>query len=174
MGQCADVLVDHNIADDNAIGLEVELSSRVIVEDNTSTDNTVGAVVQILPRRAVTVTHDVLVRATCCRATTGPTPSRDRASWAGCQRNRRPNMAGNNVRIIDNVVSGNRSGGIGVVSLPPDLLALEEALDPSPTAARSGATWPGNGYDPDPDSRCSGCPAPTWSGTAPGVRTSRC
>ena len=62
VGQCSDVLVDHNVAHANTIGLEVELSTRIVVEDNVSTDNAIGALVQISPLRPVKVTQDVLVR----------------------------------------------------------------------------------------------------------------
>ena len=55
------------------------------------------------------------------------------------------------MRILDNVVSGNRSGGIGVVSLPAAIVALDPALDPSPDGGEvRGNVTRGNGYDPDP------------------------
>jgi parallel beta-helix repeat protein len=169
VGQCADVLVDHNIAHDNTIGLEVELSSRVVVEDNTSTDNTVGAVVQILPGRDGNVTDDVLVRRNVLsgnnrpNTVTGPGLVGLLPSGIGVL-----NMAGDNVRIVDNIVSGNRSGGIGVISLLPDLLALEPTLDPAPDGGevrRNVAR--GNGYDPDPRLALFGLPGAdvVWDGT---------
>ena len=68
------------------------------------------------------------------------------------------------MRIIDNVVSGNRSAGIGVVGLPAAVLALDPALDPSPDGGEvSGNVARGNGHNPDP--RLAPLPEPTWSGT---------
>ncbi len=151
VGQCSDVLVDHNVAHANTIGLEVELSTRVVVEDNVSTDNALGALVQISPLRPVKVTQDVVVRRNVLsgnnRANTitegflGQLPG-----GVGIA-----NVAGDDVRILDNVVSGNRSAGIGVVSLPPEVLALDPGLDPAPDGGEvRGNVARGNGFDPDP------------------------
>ena len=61
------------------------------------------------------------------------------------------NVAGDRVRILDNVVSGNRSGGIGMVGLPATVVALDPALDPFPHGGEvRGNLAFGNGYDPDP------------------------
>ena len=151
VGQCTDVRVDHNVAHDNTIGLEIELSSRVVVEHNVATDNAIGAMVQISPLRPVKVTDDVLVRRNTLsgnnRANTvtegllGLLPG-----GVGIV-----NVAGDRVRIIDNVVSGNRSAGIGVVGLPAEVLAADPALDPSPDGGEvRGNVARGNGYQPDP------------------------
>ena len=88
VGQCSDVLVDHNVAHDNTIGLEVELSTAVVVEDNVSTDNAIGALVQISPA-APRQGHPGRARAPQrpVRATTGPTRS-PRASWELARRRR--------------------------------------------------------------------------------------
>ena len=160
VGQSTDLLVDHNIAHHNTIGLEVELSSRVVVEDNVSTDNTVGAVVQILPGRDVKVTDDVLVQSNVLsgnnqpNSVTGPSLVGRLPSGIGIL-----NMAGDHVRIIDNVVSGNRSGGIGVISLLPELAAADGALDPAPDGGEvRGNVARGNGRNPDPRLALLGLP----------------
>ena len=164
VGQCSDVLVDHNVAHDNTIGLEVELSTRIVVEDNVSTDNAIGALVQISPQRPVKVTEDVLVRRNVLSGNNRPNTITEGflgelPGGVGIA-----NVAGDDVRIIDNVVSGNRSAGIGVVSLPAEVLALDPALDPSPDGGEvRGNVARGNGYDPDP--RLAPLPEPTWSGT---------
>ncbi len=152
VGQCSDVLVDDNVAHDNTIGLEVELSSRVVVEDNVSTDNAIGAVVQISPLRPVKATEDVLVRRNVLSGNNQPNTIAD-ASLLGFL----PggvgivNVAGDHVRILDNVASGNRSAGIGMVGLPAAVTALDPALDPFPDRGEvSGNVARGNGYDPDP------------------------
>ena len=151
VGQCSDVLVDHNVAHDNTIGLEVELSTRIVVEDNVSTDNAIGALVQISPLRPVKVTQDVLVRRNVLSGNNRPNTITEGflgelPGGVGIA-----NVAGDDVRIIDNVVSGNRSAGVGVVSLPPEVLALDPALDPFPDGGEvRGNVARGNGFDPDP------------------------
>ena len=61
------------------------------------------------------------------------------------------NVAGDDVRIIDNVVSGNRSAGVGVVSLPAEILAIDAALDPAPDGGEvRDNVARGNGYNADP------------------------
>jgi len=152
VGQCSDVLVDHNIAHFNTIGLEIELSSHVVVEDNVSTENAIGAMVQISPLRPVKVTDDVLVRRNVLSGNNQPNTIADGSllgflpGGVGIV-----NVAGDHVRILDNVVSGNRSAGIGVVGLPQVIVDLDPALDPSPDGGevRKNLTR-GNGYDPDP------------------------
>lgn len=151
VGQCTDVRVDHNVAHDNTIGLEIELSSRVVVEDNVSTDNAIGAMVQISPLRPVKVTDDVLVRGNVLSGNNQPNTVTDGLLGALPGGVGIVNVAGDHVRIVDNVVSGNRSAGIGVVGLPGDIVALDPALDPTPDVGEvRGNVARGNGYDPDP------------------------
>ena len=150
VGQCSDVLVDHNVAHDNTIGLEVELSTRIIVEDNVSTDNAIGALVQISPLRPVKVTQDVLVRRNVLSGNNRPNTITEGflgqlPGGVGIA-----NVAGDDVRIIDNVVSGNRSAGVGVVSLPPEVLALDPALDPFPDRGEVGQRRPRQRVRPRP------------------------
>ena len=151
VGQCSDVLVDHNVAHANTIGLEVELSTRIVVEDNVSTDNAIGALVQISPLRPVKVTEDVLVRRNVLSGNNRPNTITEGflgelPGGVGIA-----NVAGDDVRIIGNVVSGNRSAGVGVVSLPAEVLALDPALDPSPDGGEvRGNVARGNGFDADP------------------------
>jgi len=153
VGQCTDVLVDHNVAHGNTIGLEVELSRRVVVEDNVSTENAIGAMVQISPGRPVTVTEDVVVRRNVLSGNNEPNTVTPDEGLLG----RLPggvgvvNVAGDRVDILDNVVSGNRSAGIGVVGLPPEVLVLDPRLDPAPDGGQvRGNVARGNGFDPDP------------------------
>jgi parallel beta-helix repeat protein len=152
VGQCTDVLVDHNRAHGNTIGLEVELSQQVVVEDNVSTRNAIGAVVQISPGRAVTVTDDVVIRGNVLSGNNEPNTVDPADGLLG----RLPggvgvvNVAGDRVDIIDNVVSGNRSAGIGVVGLPAEVQVLDERLDPTPDGGQVRRNVVhGNGFDPD-------------------------
>lgn len=153
VGQCTDVLVDHNTAHANTIGLEVELSRRVVVEHNVATGNAIGAMVQISPQRPVKVTEDVVVRRNVLSGNNAANTVPPEEGLLGML----PggvgvvNVAGDRVAIVDNVVSGNRSAGIGVVGLPREVQALDAALDPSPDGGevrRNVAR--GNGFDPDP------------------------
>lgn len=152
VGQCSDVRVDHNVAHFNTIGLEVELSTRVVVEDNVSTDNAIGALVQISPGRPIKLTRDVVVRRNVLSGNNQPNTVTEGSLLAGLPGGVGiANVAGDNVRILDNVVSDNRSVGIGVVSLPQEILALDLALDPFPDGGEvRGNVAHGNGYDPDP------------------------
>ncbi len=152
VGQCSDVLVDHNTAHDNTIGLEVELSTRVVVEDNVSTGNAIGALVQISPGRPVKVTEDVVVRRNILSGNNGPNSVTEGSLLAALPGGVGiANVAGDDVRILDNVVSGNRSAGIGVVGLPAAVAALDPALDPFPDGGEvDGNVARGNGLDPDP------------------------
>jgi parallel beta-helix repeat protein len=151
VGQCSDVRVDHNVAHANTIGIEIELSSHMVVEDNVSTDNAVGILVQISPLRPVKVTDDVLVRDNTVSGNNRINPVTEGflgelPGGVGIV-----NVAGDDVRIISNVVSDHRSAGIGMVSLPPGVLAVDPLLDPAPDGGevRSNIAH-GNGYDPDP------------------------
>ncbi len=151
VGQCTDVLVDHNIAHANTIGLEVELSRRVVVEDNVSTGNAIGALVQISPMRPVKVTDDVLVRRNVLSGNNAANTVTDGLLGQLPGGVGVANIAGDHVDIVDNVVSGNRSAGIGVLSLPDEVLALDTALDPTPDGGQvRGNVAHGNGFDPDP------------------------
>ena len=173
VGQCSDVLVDHNVAHDNTIGLEVELSTRVVVEDNVSTDNALGALVQISPLRPVKVTQDVLVRRNVLSGNNRPNTITEGFLGALPGGIGIANIAGDDVRIVDNVVSGNRSAGIGVVSLPAAVLALDPALDPTPDGGEVRAT--SRAATATTRTRASRrCPGRTWSGTSPAARASRC
>ena len=153
VGQCTDVLVDHNIAHANTIGLEVELSRRVVVEDNVATENAIGAMVQISPGRPVKVTEDVVVRRNVLSGNNAPNTVSPEDGLLGMLPGGLGvvNVAGDRVAIVDNVVSGNRSAGIGVIGLPPEVLAVDAALDPTPDGGEvRGNVARGNGFDPDP------------------------
>lgn len=151
VGQCSDVVIDHNVARANTVGIEVELSSRVLVEDNVSTGNSVGFFVQVSPGRPVKVTDDVVITGNQASGNNLPNVADGfiglLPSGIGIL-----NTAGDDVRIEDNVASGNHSAGIGVISLPAAIAALDPALDPTPTGGvvRGNITL-GNGRLPGPE-----------------------
>ena len=175
VGQCTDVLVDHNRAHGNTIGLEVELSQRVVVEDNVSTRNAIGAVVQISPGRAVTVTDDVVIRGTTsCRGTTSRTPwtpltACSVVSPVGSGSSTSPGTAWTSsttwcretaARASASWASPPRSGLSTAGSTP--LLTGARCAETSHTA--TGST---------PTTASRPCPEPTSSGTSAGRRASR-
>ena len=140
VGQCSDVLVDDNVAHDNTIGLEVELSSRGRRGQRLDRD-AIGAVVEDLAAGPVKATEDVLVR----RNVRWQQPARHhrrRESSGFLPGGVGMNVAGDHVRILDNVVSGNRSAGIGMVGLPALSRLSTLPWTRSRTVARSAATSP--------------------------------
>jgi parallel beta-helix repeat protein len=158
VGQCSDVRVDHNVAHGNTIGVEIELSTHVVVEDNVSTANAIGAVVQISPLRPVKSTDDVVIRGNTLAGNNQPNTVAD-----GSLLSQLPggvgviNVAGDHVRILDNVVSGNHSAGIGIVGLPVAVQAIDPMLDPAPDGGEvRGNVARGNGSSPDPRSPLPG------------------
>jgi hypothetical protein len=107
--------------------------------------------VQISPLRPVKATQDVLVRGNVLSGNNRPNTITEGFLGALPGGIGIANVAGDGVRILDNVVSGNRTAGIGVVSLPAAVLALDPALDPSPDGGEvRGNVARGNGNDPDP------------------------
>jgi hypothetical protein len=122
-----------------------------VVQDNVSTDNAIGAFVQISPLRPVKATDDVVVRHNVLSGNNQPNTVTDGLLGMLPGGLGIVNVAGDHVRILDNVVSGNRSAGIGMVGLPAVITALDPALDPSPDGGEvRGNVARGNGYDPDP------------------------
>lgn len=151
VGQCTDVLIDHNVAHENTVGIEVELSRRVLVEDNVATGNSVGLFIQVSPGRPVKVTDDVTLRRNVASGNNLPNVADGLIgllpSGLGIL-----NAGGDDVRIEGNTASGNGSAGIGVISLPAAVAALDPALDPTPTGGvvRGNVTH-GNGRSPGPE-----------------------
>jgi parallel beta-helix repeat protein len=153
VGQSSHVDLDHNVASDNTIGIEVELSTVVTVADNITTGNTVGIVVQIMPGRPLTTTEDVTVTGNLVSANNRPNDVTDPTellsmlpSGIGVL-----NAASDAVTITSNVIINNPTAGIGVVSLPAAVAALDPRLEPHPdhTVVAANLLW-GNGLAPDP------------------------
>jgi len=172
VGQCSEVLVDHNVAHQNTIGIEIELSTHIDVLDNVATDNAIGAMVQVLPGLPATATDDILVRGNVLSGNDRPNPVVQEPGGPFEPLALLPggvgvvNVAGDNVRIEDNIVNGNPSVGIAVVSLPPELVPPGSPVDPAPDGGVViGNVTSGNGRDPDP--RLSPLPGAdvVWDGT---------
>jgi parallel beta-helix repeat protein len=172
VGQSTGVVIDHNLAQRNTIGIEVELSTAITVEDNVATDNSVGALVQIVPGLTRTATKDVTVRRNVFSRNDRPNPVTDPdeilsllPSGIGIL-----SLGADDVRINDNVVTGNPTIGVGVISLPPDAAAQDPRLEPAPDRnAVQRNVIAGNGRSPDPTR-----PSPLagvdvgWDGTGTG------
>jgi parallel beta-helix repeat protein len=153
VGQSSHVQVDANIAHDNTVGIEIELSTSVGVTNNLATGNTIGVIVQILPGLPATTTFDIQVSGNILAANTRPNDVTDPTeplsvvpSGIGLL-----DVAGDQVTITKNVVSGNPTAGIAVVSLPALFAGLDPRLDPTPdrTVVSANLFWH-NGFAPDP------------------------
>ena len=171
VGQSSGVQVDANVARDNTIGIEVELSTAVIVTNNIASGNTVGLVVQILPGLHATTTSDIQVTGNLLTTNTRPNPVTDPTeilsvvpSGIGLL-----SVGADRVAIAANVITGNPTAGVAMVSLPARLAALDPRLDPHPdqNSVIGNVFWR-NGFDPDPKS----APLPgadiVWDGTGTG------
>jgi parallel beta-helix repeat protein len=170
VGQCDDVLVDANVAQRNTVGIEIEASTRVDVVGNTATGNAIGGLVQLLPGLTVKVTADIRVIDNRFAGNTAANPVTDPdeplsgiPGGVGLV-----NVAGDDVRISGNDITGNPTGGVGVVSLPAPLADLDPAIDPEPDhTVITGNVIAGNGRHPDPKIFALGLlPADAiWDGT---------
>lgn len=172
VGQCTNVQVDHNLARRNTVGIEIELSTDIAVADNVATDNAIGAVVQLVPGLAATVTDRVYVTGNVFSGNVAPNAATD----PGEPLYRLPagvgvvNVGGDHVRIIGNIITGNPTAGIGVISLPADFAAFDPRLDPAPDAnIVRGNVVVGNGTRPDPRVAPLSPADVVWDGTGAGT-----
>lgn len=172
VGQSDGIRIDHNVVSDNTVGIEVELATEVTVEHNRATGNSVGVLVQVVPFLSRTETRNVTVRANVLSGNTRPNPVTDPDELLS----RLPSgvglldVAGDRLTVTDNVIAGNPAAGVGVVSLPADIAALDPRLDPAPDLVMvADNTVLGNGTHSDP--RLGGLsPADlVWDGTGTGI-----
>ena len=152
VGQCSDVLVDHNVAHDNTIGLEVGSPpgswSRTTL--HRQRDRRAGADLAAAP---IKVTEDVLVRRNVLSGNNQPNtitegnilgePARRHRHCQRCRRRR----AHRGQRRLRQPQRRHRRGELS----RPRSLAIDPLLDPAPDGGqvRNNVTR-GNGYDPDP------------------------
>src|SRR5215472_7777444 len=152
VGQSHDILVKKNRAIDCTVGIEVELSSHIDVRNNTAKGNTIGLVVQVLPGLSIAVTSDINITGNKLIGNNRANPVTD----PGELLSRLPsgigflNVGGDRVIVEGNTASENKSAGIVVIQLPPQLASLDPRLDPFPDDNRIRDNLVmGNGSDPD-------------------------
>jgi parallel beta-helix repeat protein len=153
IGQSSGVVIEANTVRANTVGIEVELSSAVQVVSNTASGNTVGIFIQIVPGLALTSTHDILVAGNLLIGNARPNPVTDPTELlsilpAGIGL---VDVGGDRVAVTGNAIADNPTAGLGVVSLPSAVAALDPRLEPAPdqTAVTGNVFWH-NGFAPDP------------------------
>jgi virginiamycin B lyase len=171
VGQSTDVTVDANTAEQNTVGFDIENSTRITAALNQARRNSLGLIVQGAPGLTVPNASDVLVSGNRIEANNRPNPSTDPTDLLS----RLPAGTGlltidaDRVTITHNVVTGNASAGIALISLPAELAALDPRVDPVPDDEHVTAnTALGNGASPDP--RLAPFPPADllWDGTGAG------
>jgi parallel beta-helix repeat protein len=153
VGQSSDIAVSANTAEGNTVGFDIENSTRIKVAGNQASDNTLGLIVQGAPGLTIPNASDVTITANRLSDNNRPNPSTDPTDLLS----RLPAGTGlltvdaDRVTITANLVTDNDSVGIALISLPPDVAALDPRVDPIPDNAHiSDNTLRGNGADPDP------------------------
>jgi parallel beta-helix repeat protein len=153
VGQSSNVVIEKNQTRDCTLGIEVENSTNIAIRENTSSDNSIGILVQCLPGLVRTATSDVSVSKNVLIGNNRPNPVTDPGdllsvlpSGVGFF-----NVAGDRVKVRENIVLSNNSGGILVAQLPPALAALDPRINPLPdnNEIRDNVVLQ-NGRHPDP------------------------
>jgi parallel beta-helix repeat protein len=171
IGQSDDVVIEKNHTTDNTVGIEVENSSNITVRNNKATANSVGVLVVVLPLLEVKATSDVTIDDNVLNKNNRPNTIDDPLDILS----RLPagvgvlNVGGDRVVMTNNKALRNDTAGIGVISLPDDVAALDPEIDPAPDAneVRSNKAT-NNGANPDP--RAAPLPGVdiVWDGTGEG------
>jgi parallel beta-helix repeat protein len=171
VGQSSDVSVAGNRAEENTVGFDIENSVRIKVTGNQATGNTLGLIVQGAPGLTIPNASDIAVSGNQLTANNRPNPSTDPTDLLS----RLPAGTGlltvdaDRVTITDNLVTDNGSVGIALISLPPEIAAIDPRVDPIPDDDHiAGNTLLGNGTHPD--ARLAPFPAADllWDGSGAG------
>jgi len=171
VGQSSDVTVTANTAERNTVGFDIENSTRIRAAGNRASENSLGLIVQGAPGLTVPNASDVVVSGNRIRSNNRPNPSTDPTDLLS----RFPAGTGllvvdaDRVTIANNLVTGNESVGIALISLPADVAALDPRIDPIPDDDHiTDNTALDNGTDPDP--RLAPFPPADllWDGTGTG------
>ncbi len=118
VGMCDNVDVRNNQVFDNVAGIEIENTRHALVEGNHVHDNTGGILVFITPGLPIKTTYDVIVRRNFVANNNTPNFAPPGALVANV-----PTgtgiivMAGDDVVIEDNIITGNNTAGIVVTDL---------------------------------------------------------
>ena len=152
VGQSSDVSVTANRAEQNTVGFDIENSTRITVAGNQATGNTLGLIVQGAPGLTIPNASDITVDGNRLADNNRANPSTDPDDLLS----RLPSGTGlltidaDRVTVTDNLVTNNDSVGVALISLPPDVAALDPRVDPIPDDDHINRnTVLGNGSDPD-------------------------
>jgi len=143
------VVIEHNIAVENAIGIEVENSVNAVVRRNFVTNNTAGILVVVLPGLPMTSTENVLIERNVVLANNFPNPAPGGFVALLPVGTGILNGGGDAVTIRRNVIRGNDTVG---VALAANALLLLDPRMPDPfvddNVVRRNVIL-GNGTSPD-------------------------
>lgn len=170
VGQSKGATVQNNHAFDNTIGIEIENSTDMKVLNNSIENNSLGIFGVVLPGRSIPMTKQLIIADNSSLNNNRFNPVTDPLDVLS----RLPSglgmlfLATDEMNVFDNEITGNGSVGLGLLSLPPDLAALDPLVDPTPD-------WNvffdnvvlGNGNNPDPKLALLGLPPVDilWDGT---------
>jgi parallel beta-helix repeat protein len=151
VGDSSDVAITHNVATRSTIGIEIENSTGIVVRSNVTTGNTAGIAAFVLPQLPIPATEGVVIERNVVARNNLPNPIAPGTDDRGAI----PTGSGilaigtDRVLIRSNVVVGNDSGGIALLSNP--LAPADPRIDPTPdrNAIRSNVVVR-NGRRPDP------------------------
>jgi parallel beta-helix repeat protein len=173
VGQSTKAMIRDNLTFDNTIGIEIENTLGASVVDNTSHDNSLGLLSDVLPGLSPKETTRVIATGNTIIDNNRPNPVTDPTDILS----RLPAGVGalfvatDEAYVTNNLITGNGSVGLGLISLPPDLAALDPSIDAIPDFDRFiRNTVIGNGLAPDPKLDLLGFPPAdiVWDGTGRG------
>ncbi|MBF89878.1 MAG: hypothetical protein CMG75_09560 [Candidatus Marinimicrobia bacterium] len=152
VGQSRDIVVRNNIVYRNVAGIEIENSLNALVENNKAYDNTAGILIFLLPNNPSKVSVN-------CRLINNHIYDNNHENFGdeGSIVSLVPSgtglliMAADEVEVANNKISGNKTTGIGIVSL--DIVFGSDAIyDVDPLPDRNWIhdnIMENNGYNPD-------------------------
>jgi parallel beta-helix repeat protein len=132
VGQSRDVAVTRNIATRSAIGIEIENSTQIAVRHNVAIGNTAGIAAFVLPQLAIPATEDVVIEGNVVAHNNLPNAVTPGAGDLGAIPTGTGILASGTDRLLirRNIVVGNDSGGIALLSNP--LAPADRRIDPDP------------------------------------------
>jgi parallel beta-helix repeat protein len=151
VGDSSDVVVTRNVATRSTIGIEIENSTRIVVRHNVTTGNTAGIAAFVLPQLPIPATQGVVIERNVVARNNLPNPVAPGTDDQGAIPTGSGILAIGTDRVLvrSNVVIGNDSGGIALLSNP--LASADPRIDPAPDRnVIRGNVVVRNGRRPDP------------------------
>lgn len=162
VGQSQDIIVRNNLAYDGVTGIEIENSARAEVYQNETWGNTGGILVFLLPNIHSRISQDIRVYDNYVHHNNRPKGDATPGSIVG----KVPVgtgiflMATDNTAVYQNIIEGNNSFGVGIVSLY-QAYEPEEIGDVGPLPENNHIydnTYRDNGEDPSEEVTDAGLP----------------